>query len=503
MVKMKKRLRVILLVIMPLLLWQSPQACFGQPTAATDRAMAADAPGGSILEKLNRGFTEVFEKVAPSVVVIRIAKDRSMSSTRDMLRQFGFDYFLRGPDEEDSEEGSESQRGRRMPPMPQSEGSGFVFTNDGHILTNYHVIQDASKITVSLQDGRKFEAEVVGQDAKTDLAVIKIEADNLVPARLGNSDMIKVGQLACVIGAPYNLEYSFTVGVVSAIKRSNLDQAVYEEYIQTDASINPGNSGGPLVDIYGNVIGINTLINGINRGLGFAIPINMAKEVAQQLIAQGRMIRPWLGIRIQSLSEQEGLQEHFSGIENGVIVETIEPNTPAYRSDLQPADIITEVDGVAVETAGELQKQVLSKEVGQPLKLTVWRAGELQQIEVTTERMPDSGELARAPQLPEDEEGSQATIESYGMQLQNLSDDLIESMELKVSKGVLVTAVEADSPADLAGIMRRDVITEVDSQAVTTIADVREIIKKSDSSRGILFFIDRDGEKTYAVVKAE
>ncbi len=476
------------------------------PLAVAQQQEGTDsAPSASqLLELLNRGFTEVYEKVAPSVVVIRISKEGSLSDTRDMLRQFGFDFFMRDPDSDQQDEDSGSPRSFRMPQMPQSEGSGFIFTQEGHILTNYHVIQDASKITVSLQDGRKYEASVVGEDDKTDLAVIKIEAENLVPAQLGDSDTVKVGQLACVIGAPYNLDYSFTVGVVSAINRDNFAQAVYEQYIQTDASINPGNSGGPLVDIYGKVIGINTLINGINRGLGFAIPINMATAVADQLLANGRVIRPWLGVRIQTLAEQEGLREHLGNIEQGVIVETIEPDTPAYRSELQPADVITEVDGVAVTTARQLQQQVLAKTIGQTIDLTVWRDGELRSVKVTTEKMPDSGDVESVPQPSDSGEDQQIdSVDAYGLQIQNLSEDLVERMGLQVDKGVLVTEVEADSPADLAGILRGDVITEIDSQPVQSVSEVQELINKADSQRGILFFVDRDGEKTYAVVKAE
>ena len=450
--------------------------------------------GRSILAELNRGFTSVFEAVAPSVVVIKISKDAPSSARRELLERFGFDFFLREPGER-GEDGGERQppRGLRLPPVPQSEGSGF--------LTNYHVIQDASEISVMLKDGREFKAEVVGRDDKTDLAVIKIDADNITPARLGDSDAVQVGELACVIGAPYNLDYSFTVGVVSAIGRSNLFQAAYEEYIQTDASINPGNSGGPLVDIEGRVIGINTLINGINRGLGFAIPINMAKNVAGQLVEQGRVIRPWLGIRIQTLSEHPGLKDHLEGIDEGVIVETIEPDTPAYRSELQPADIVTEVDGVAVRTARDLQKEVLAKNIGEEIVLTVWRAGEFRKVGVVTEQLPDAGEPLAAAN-PSGGGGEMDSSKAYGLQLQNLTPELAKRMELAVEEGVLVTEIEADSPADIAGILPRDVITEVDSRPVANIAELNEVIARADPSRGILFFLDRGGEKTYAVLKS-
>lgn len=479
----------------------------GEGADAASRERTASATGGptGILEQINDGFTRVFEDVAPSVVVIKVSKDAGVRGRADMLRQFGFDFFLREPDEpggDGREEPDAGRRGLRMPPVPQSEGSGILFREDGHILTNNHVIEGADSIRVRLKDGREFGARVIGRDDKTDLAVIKIEGQGFPAARLGDSDRVRVGELACVIGAPYNLDYSFTVGVVSAIGRSNLFQAVYEEYIQTDASINPGNSGGPLVNIRGEVIGINTLINGINRGLGFAIPINMAREVAGQLIEKGRVVRPWLGIRIQTLSERPGLREHLEGIDTGVIVETIEPDTPAYDSDLQPADIVTAVDGEPVETARDLQKAILAKAIGQRIELTVWRDGEYRTVAVTTGELPGSDDMAAgAPSGGRD--GQAGDARSYGLQLQNVTPELAERMELGVSDGVLVTEIEADSPADVAGILPRDVITEVDSRPVGTVAEVNEVLGASDPARGILFFIDRGGEKTYAVLKAD
>lgn len=489
----------------------TPLLASAEQDIATRASQAPHATTASVLEQINEGLADVFERVAPAVVVVKITRREKAGPASEMIRRFGFDFFLREPDQENTPgepREEESKDSLRMPPMPQSEGSGFIFSPDGYILTNYHVVADAVAITVRLKDGREFEAKVVGRDDKTDVAVLKIDADRLTVAKLADSEQVRVGNLACVIGAPYNLDYSFTVGVVSAVGRNNLFQAAYESYIQTDASINPGNSGGPLLDIYGRVIGINTLINGVNRGLGFAIPINMARDVATQLIEHGRVIRPWLGIRIQTLSEKPELRETLEGISEGVVVETIEPDTPAYRSSLLPADVITAIDGEPVETALDLQRKVLEKKVGQTITLKVWRAGKFIEVSVITEELPgeDDEQAATAPDAgkPDQENGS-ASDQSrpFGLGLKDITPELAKRLDITQTQGVLVMEVEADSPADVAGILPRDVITEVGKRKTPNLSAFREALKTSDPTHGILVFIDRGGEKTYAMLKEE
>src|ERR1700736_2809672 len=251
---------------------------------------AAAEQGKDVVHQLNNAFAKVFETVAPSVVIIEISKknDTETSAFEDL--------FFQGPPDE-----SNPRRNQRNLQPVQSEGSGFIVRDDGYILTNFHVVEGAEKIDVKLKDGREFSAKTVGTDEKTDIAVIKIDAKDLPIVQLGDSDAVRVGQFAFAIGAPFKLDYTFTYGVVSGKGRSKLlatSGYSISDYLQTDASINPGNSGGPLCDIDGKVIGMNTLINGINRGLGFAIPINMAKEIGQELIAGRKIMRPWLGIRI-------------------------------------------------------------------------------------------------------------------------------------------------------------------------------------------------------------
>ncbi len=284
----------------------------------------------------------------------------------------------------------------------QSEGSGFIVRADGYILTNNHVVEGADQIDVKLKDGREFKAKLVGTDEKTDVAVIKIDAKDLPVAQLGDSDAVRVGQFAFAIGAPFKLDYTFTYGVISGKGRSKLiSNGGYSisDYLQTDASINPGNSGGPLCDIDGKVVGMNTLINGLNRGLGFAIPSNLVNEIGQQLIAGQRIIRPWLGIRIETLGDDPSIRDLFKGLDKGVVVRTIEADAPAYKSDLRPFDVITQVDGAPVVTDTQLQREVLKKKIGQNVELTVWRKGQSLKIPITTGELP--GEIGRASNVPD------------------------------------------------------------------------------------------------------
>ena len=461
------------------------------------QAQAGDAADSlspsALLRKLNEGLVQVYEKIAPAVVIIEIDK---VTVEEDAPPGFGFDFFFR-----DQRKQKDLKRFHVPRPIPPSEGSGFIVREDGYIFTNYHVIADATAIKVKLKDGRHFKASLVGVDDMTDIAVIKIEAKDLPVVKLGDSETVKVGHLVCAIGTPYNLDYTFTTGIVSAIGRSNLYQAIYEEYIQTDAAINPGNSGGPLCDVEGNVIGMNTLINGINRGLGFAIPINMAKEVGLQLIATGRIVRPWLGIRIATLGENPDLAAHFEGIEKGVVVETIEENTPAYESDLRPADVITAVDGVPVERARQLQKEILKKRVGQSVELDVWRDGKAAKVRITTGELPsDLSQLASAKRKVVPTEERQSEI--YGLTVQDLTPDLIERLGTDLESGVVVSQVAPGSPAETAGIQVDDIITELDSREVEDVAAFETILAKTDSRRSVLLLYVRGKEKTYAVLKA-
>ena len=454
---------------------------------------AAAEQGKDVVHQLNNAFAKVFETVAPSVVIIEISKknDSETSAFEDL--------FFQGPPDENN-----PRRNQRSPQPSQSEGSGFIVRPDGYIFTNFHVVEAADKIDVKLKDGREFSGKVVGTDEKTDIAVIKIDAKDLPIVQLGDSDAVRVGQFAFAIGAPFKLDYTFTYGVVSGKGRNKLLTTggySISDYLQTDASINPGNSGGPLCDIDGKVIGMNTLINGINRGLGFAIPSNMAKEIGDELIAGRKIMRPWLGIRIETLGDDPSIRDLFKGIDKGVVVRTIEADAPAYKSDLRPFDVITQVDANSVTTDSQLQHEILKKKIGQKVELTVWRKGQTLKVPVTTGELPNeisraSNEPARPPQNREEEVGK------FGLQVQELSKEMAQRFKLGVQRGVIVTDVTENSLAAQQGIEREDVITEVDGEPVTDVKTFRDALNKADPKRGVLLYLDRKGSKTFAVLKA-
>jgi serine protease Do len=463
------------------------------PPTPTVPAAAAEQ-GKDVVHQLNNAFAKVFEVVAPSVVIIEVSKksDTETSAFEDL--------FFQGPPDENNPRRPQ----RNLQPI-QSEGSGFIVRPDGYIFTNFHVVEAADRIDVKLKDGREFQAKVVGTDEKTDVAVIKIDAKDLPAAQLGDSDTVRVGQFAFAIGAPFKLDYTFTYGVISGKGRSKLlatSGYSISDYLQTDASINPGNSGGPLCDIDGKVIGMNTLINGINRGLGFAIPSNMFSEIGDELIAGRKIMRPWLGIRIETLGDDPGIRDLFKGIDKGVVVRTIEADAPAYKSDLRPFDVITQVDANPVSTDSQLQHEILKKKIGQKVDLTVWRKGQTLKVPVTTGELPN--EVSRAPNEPaRPSQERQQEVGKLGLQVQELTKEMAQRFKLGVQKGVIVTDVADNSLAAQQGIEREDVITEVDGKPVTDVKSFREALNKSDPKRGVLLYLDRKGAKTFAVLKAE
>ena len=461
-----------------------------QPTPTIPEAAAA--PGKDVVHQLNSAFAKVFEIVAPSVVIIEVTKKSDGESSLD-------DLFFQAPDDNDP------RRGRGNAEPVQSEGSGFIVRQDGFIYTNFHVVEGADKVIVKLKDGREFPGRIAGTDEKTDIAVVKVEANNLPVVQMTDSDQVRIGQFAFAIGAPFKLDYTFTYGVISGKGRSKLlETGGYNiaDYLQTDASINPGNSGGPLCDIDGKVIGMNTLINGLNRGLGFAIPSNLVGEIGTQLIAGNKIIRPWLGIRIETLGDDSSIRDLFKGVDKGVVVRTIEADAPAYKSDLRPFDVITQIDGAAVTTDTQLQHEILKKKVGQSVELGVWRKGQMMKIAVTTGELHNEIGQPNALQPPPRNEPRQGDANKFGLQVQELTKEMAARLKLSVQEGVIVTDVAENSIAAAQDIQREDVITEVDGKPVSNVASFREALSKADPRRGILLYLDRKGSRTFAVLKA-
>jgi serine protease Do len=456
---------------------------------------AAAEAGKDVVHQLNNAFTKVFETVAPTVVIIEISKK---GETEGSLLD---DLFFQNP-----QDPTNDARPAPRPSQPiQSEGSGFIVRPEGYIFTNFHVVEGADKIDVKLKDGREFQAKIVGTDEKTDVAVIKIDAKDLPVAKLGDSDTVRVGEFAFAIGAPFKLDYTFTYGVVSGKGRNKLVSVQgysIPDYIQTDAAINPGNSGGPLCDIDGNVIGMNTLINGLNRGLGFAVPINLAKDIGSELIAGHKIVRPWLGIRIETLGDNPSIRDFVKGVDKGVVVMSIQGDAPAAKSDLRPGDVITSVDGAPVSSDTELQHQILKKKIGQSVDLAIWRKGQALKIPVKTGELPNDIARASNEQPQQQTRPNEEQLGKLGLQVQDLTKEVADQLHLAVKQGVIVTSVEDNSIAAEQGIEREDVITEVDGKPVTDVKSFREALTKSDPTRGVLLYLDRKGSKTFAVLKA-
>jgi serine protease Do len=460
---------------------------------------AEDQPKGAaalgLLKAIDEGFVQVYEKVAPTVVVIEVRK-QAEEDDREVPR--GFEFFMEEgkPPSKDFKE--EKDKAWRLPETSaRSEGSGFLIRADGFILTNHHVVADAEKLEVRLKDGRTFPAKIVGADNKTDIAILKIEAKDLPVAEFGDSDKLRIGQLVCAIGAPFNQDYSFTVGWVSGKGRTNLlapssPTILYEDYIQTDAFINPGNSGGPLFDVEGKVIGMNTLINGIGRGLAFAIPASMLEDVGRQLIATGKVQRSYLGIRTYGLGEKPAVRAHFAGLDSGVVVDTIEANAPAYKSDLRAADVITEVDGVKILSGRDLQKEILKKKIGQAVQLTIWRAGQTMRIAVATGELP--GQFTKVANVTPIK-GAESKAETLGLKLRDAKP-----------AGAQVVGTQPNSPAARAEILTDDVITAVEGQPIADAAGCVSAIATglvTKPGKGILVNLERRGQRTFVILNPQ
>jgi Do/DeqQ family serine protease len=437
-------------------------------------------------EDLGTAFVEVARKVLPSVVSIRSERTVTVSPGEG----FGKDFFKGTPFED-------FFKGFGGPPSKQKqrgEGSGVIVDSRGYVLTNYHVVGEAEKITVRLYDGREFKGTIQGVDPKTDLAVIHVEADNLSAAVLGDSDRLQVGEWAIAIGSPFGLQETVTVGVISAKGRSGLGTGTYEDFIQTDASINPGNSGGPLVNIRGEVIGINAMIIQPGQGIGFAIPINLAKTIMTQLITHRKVIRPWVGIGLQDLSED--LVKSFNLKEReGVLINQVFEGSPAEKAGLKPGDIVTDIDGTKVKSSQELVKEVLKKAVGQEIRLGIVREGNRLEVSLTTAQMPD--EPRRQQALEEEKK------EWFGLRVRELTPEAAKELGLRRVEGVLIERVEPGSPAHEVGLRAGDVILEVNRQRIRTEEEYRKAMEKVIPEKGALLLVSRGGSTFFVSLREE
>ncbi len=471
-------------------------AGFAWPAAATGNDPAANL---EVARQLDQAFVEAAAKVSPAVVVINVvqkAKDEEDNGTYESLPPGFWRYF-------------HQQFQNQQPEKSLGEGSGVVMREDGYILTNGHVVQDAESIEVRLQDGRTFKAKLRGLDPQSDVAVIKIDCTGLPVVRFGDSAKTRVGQFAIAIGAPFTFDYSVTFGHVSAKGRSNVipgyeGAAMDQDFLQTDANINPGNSGGPLVNINGEVIGINTLIRGLHTGIGFAIPSNLAKEVADELIANGKFTRAWLGVEIHGIKEDSEFRELVQGVEDGVVVRSILPNGPASKSELRPSDIIIAVDGKSVATAQDLRGEIRGKAIGQPITLDVFRPtssrnGKMLKVKVSPgEWVQPEARAASTKQTPT---SSTKPDFEMGITVRPLTMDVATQFGVEMTDGVVVVSVENNSPAASKDIKPGDVITAINHQPVSTAKQFRDALKQAEPKKGILVNLVSGNSARFEIIK--
>ena len=433
-------------------------------------------------------FTDLAEKNSPAVVNIRAEKNGKGGPS--VYRQ-----FKRGPFQKDDPLHDFFEKffgGRPQKEFKQrSLGSGFIIDEDGYIVTNNHVVQDADKIKVILKDGREFDAEIKGRDPNTDLALVKIESDKDLPTiALGDSDALKVGEWVVAIGNPFGLEHTVTAGIISA-KGRVIGSGPYDDFIQTDASINPGNSGGPLISMEGKVVGINTAIIAGGQGIGFAIPVNLARGIIKQLKTKGEVTRGWLGVGIQDLTKE--LKEYY-GIKDGegVLVTQVFPDDPAEKAGMKAKDIILEVNGHKVKNSRELSRMIAEAGVGQKVDIVVLRKGGKKEFSIQLSKRKDTQVASQRGEIPKKNE--------FGIAVSNLSPEVARQFNLKDTEGVVVVGVEPDSKGEKAGILTGDIIKEVNHEDVDDVDEYSKEIGKIKSGENVYMYIFRPG-RGFMVIK--
>jgi serine protease Do len=475
------------------------------PLAGVSSAAVSPAlppPSKAQLEEtrsISHTFAQVAEQVSPSVVSIRVAKKQKMRMMhrgspfgRELpFSPFGFPFG--GPDDDDDSADEPSG------PVQRGAGSGVVIDERGYILTNNHVVGEADDIKVQFQDGKELPAKIVGTDSRSDLAVISVDtkAYPVKPARLGDSERLMVGEWVIAIGNPFGLDHTVTVGVISAKGRSGIanSKGNYQDFLQTDASINPGNSGGPLVNLSGEVIGINTAILGPggNIGIGFAVPSDMAKPVVRDLIASGKVRRPYLGISMQEMPQD--MAKAMGGPEKGALVQSLTPSGPAEKAGVRRGDIIIKVDGRAITSSRDVQRQVLQRHVGDPIALEVWRDGKVVGVNAKAGELP--GDDSPGGGAGEDHGSAKAKL---GLSLQNMSPGMADRLGLKVSSGVLIAGIKAGSPAAEANLMRGDVLLEVDRRPVKNVEEATRLLS-TDHPGGHVLLVQRGDTAMFILIQ--
>ncbi len=474
-----KKISIVIMVIVltGILLGFSPQSTKALTGSERD----------SIHKLVPANFSDVAAKAAPAVVNIRTVK--TVKGGGRVFRHFRPGPFGKDDPFQDFFNkffGDEQERNFKQ----RSLGSGFIIDKSGYIVTNNHVIENADKIKVKLKGGDEFDAEVVGRDPNTDLALIRIKADGDLPVlKIGNSDTLKVGQWVVAIGSPFGFEQTVTAGIVSA-KGRVIGSGPYDDFIQTDASINPGNSGGPLINMRGEVVGINTAIIASGQGIGFAIPINMAKGIIAQLRTSGAVTRGWLGVAIQPLSRE--LADYYSLKEGtGVLVTEVFKGDPAEASGIRPRDIILEVSGKEIKDSRDLTRTIANTQVGDTIDIKVLRDGREQWFKVKIAKREDGKLAGRRPEKKYEDE--------LGIRVSEITPEMMRRFNLEQAEGVLVVAVGPDSKGSEAGILVGDMIKEINHQKIKTVKDFKNQIKNIEKDENVEMLIKR--RTVFVIVK--
>ena len=436
------------------------------------------SPGRSIAAQMSDAFEAAANRVSPSVVPIYAEKTVEVSDEmQELLERFGG----RMPDDE----------GQTL----RSVGSGVVARDGGYILTNNHVVAEAERLTVIMDDGHRYDATVVGKDPATDLAVIKIDAKNLKVAEFGTSQNLRVGQWVIAVGNPFQLLHSVTAGIISATGRSAVGLAAYEDFIQTDASINPGNSGGALADLDGKVIGINTAIastTGVGAGVGFAIPIDMAKSIMTELIEEGGVTRGYLAILPQDITEE--LQQALKlPSREGALVGGVTPGGPGDKGGIKRGDVVVEFEGKKIRNSNELRAEVARADPKKKADVVVIRDGKRKTLKVTLGERPT--ETARGEPGRENEQPSE-TSEDFGLAMQDLTPGAASQLGYENARGALVVSVKGGSPAADAGLARGDLIVEIDGRPISSARDADRALSGVKSKQTVALLVRR-GDNTF------
>ncbi|HPD57514.1 MAG TPA: DegQ family serine endoprotease [Smithellaceae bacterium] len=452
-----------------------PQAAASSPFASGDTA------------KVPLSFSDLAERVKPAVVNISTTK-----TTKGFASPFGRSPFGGGPFGDDFFD-------RFFGDIPQREfkqrslGSGFIISNDGYIFTNNHVVEKADKIVVKVSDNREYEAKVVGTDPKTDIALIKIKPRNSLPVvEIGDSDQVRVGEWVIAIGNPFGLEATVTAGIVSA-KGRVIGAGPYDNFIQTDASINPGNSGGPLFNMEGKVIGINTAIVAQGQGIGFAIPINMAKSILSDLKSKGRVTRGWLGISVQDITEDIAKNMNLKD-RTGALVSDVFKDDPADKAGIKVGDIIIEINGKEIKDTHTLLLTIAGMQVGERAAIKVLRDGREMTFRVVVAERKDTAE-ATAP--------TKGTAGHFGIAARDITPEMARQLGVPQNAGVMVAGVEPGSPADEVGIQPQDIIVQVNRIKVSSMKEYNQEIAKAAQKKSVMLLIRRGNASFFVTLSIE